>query len=128
MPKRRSDWVNYGRKDDCLTACVSRLLRIDYDQVPFYGKDSASDQWISKLSTWANKKGFIMEFLWDDEINLSELPEKLVGVGKSPSGKRCDHAAIVDNNLKVLWDPAYNKKRSIKKIEYVLVFRKKDER
>jgi hypothetical protein len=123
MPKRKPGWINYGRKDDCLTACVSKLLNINYDEVPFYGKDSASDDWLAKLSKWANKKGHKMYFVWRDNLLLSSLPEKLIGVGKSPSGKPCDHATLINNNLKVIWDPAYNKKRSIKDISYVLIFK-----
>jgi hypothetical protein len=123
---RRSNWIARGRKDDCLTSCLSKLLDINYEEVPFYGKDSASEGWLAKLTKWANKKGYKMQFAWTNDLSMADLPEELIGVGKSPSGKPCDHAAIVDNNLKVLWDPGYNKKRSIKNIEYVLLFRKKN--
>jgi hypothetical protein len=126
MPKRRSDWVTRGQKDDCLTACISRLLDIDYDQVPFYGKESASKNWLAKLKIWANKKGYRMTVIFDDEINRVDLPEKMIGVGRSPSGKPCDHAALVDENLKVVWDPTYNKRRSIREIGYVLVFEERN--
>lgn len=115
----------YGRDGDCLTACLSRLLEINYQEVPYYGKDSAADGWLAKLTKWTNKKGFKMQMLWWDEIKRDELPESLIGVGKSPSGRPNDHAVIVDNNLKVLWDPAYNKRRSIKEIGYVLVFKER---
>ena len=125
MPKRRNNWITRGRKNDCLTACISRLLDIDYDQVPFYGKDSASKGWLAKLTKWSNKKDHTMQLVWKNKIKLDELPAELIGVGRSPSGKSCDHAVLVDNNLKVIWDPAYNKKRSIKSVEYVLVFREK---
>lgn len=129
MPKRKSGWTNYGRKNDCLTACVSKLLEIDYEQVPFYGKGSVRRGWLAKLTKWANKKGFHLQLLWYDEINkTTALPSKLIGVGKSPSGRPNDHAVIVDNNLKVVWDPAYNKRRSIKNVGYVLVFARRDEK
>ncbi len=118
---RRSNWITRGRKDDCLTACVSKLLNIHYDEVPFYGRDNDSS-WLERLRIWANKKGYRMRMEWTDEIS-TELPEKLIGVGKSPSGRSCDHAVLVDKNLRVLWDPEYNKRRSVKDIEYVLVFR-----
>lgn len=120
MAKRRN-WTNYGRKNDCLTACVSKLLNINYAEVPFYGKENDSS-WLAKLRVWANKKGYRLHMQWTDSISDS-LPEKMIGVGKSPSGKPCDHAVLVDNNLKVIWDPAYNKKRSIKSVDYILVFK-----
>ena len=122
MPKRKSDWITYYKKDGCLTACLSKLLDINYDEVPFYGKESASKDWLAKLRIWANKKGFKMNILFDDEINPIDLPDKMIGVGRSPSGRDNDHAVIIDNNLKVVWDPTYNKRRSIKKIGYVLTF------
>lgn len=126
MPRRKSNWVNYGRKNDCLTACLSKVLDIDYEQVPFYGKDSASTEWLAKLTKWVNKKGFTMNLVWKDNIEKELLPDELIGVGASPSGRPNDHAVIVDNNLKVIWDPEYNKRRSIKSIGYVLIFRRKD--
>lgn len=61
---------------------------------------------------------------WTDSIS-TRLPDKLIGVGKSPAGRPCDHAVLVDNNLNVIWDPTYNKKRSIKEVAYVLVFKEK---
>jgi len=125
MSKRRNNWITRGRKNDCLTACISRLLDIDYDQVPFYGKDSAGKGWLAKLTTWSNKKGYKMELVWKDKINHDIIPAEMIGVGRSPSGRSCDHAVLVDNNLKVVWDPAYNKRRSIKSVEYILIFRKK---
>lgn len=125
VSRRKSNWITRGRKDDCLTASISKVLEIDYEQVPFYGKDSASTGWLAKLTKWANKKGFRMQLIWSDEIDTKILPLKLIGVGKSPSGKPCDHAVVVDNNLKVIWDPAYNKRRSIKSVEYVLIFRER---
>lgn len=126
MPKRRSNWVTRGKKDDCLTACVSRLLNIDYDQVPFYGKESASKNWLTKLKIWANKKGYSVSILFNDEIDPNDLPEKLIAIGKSPSGRPDDHAVLTDNNLKVIWDPTYNKRRSIKGIGYVLIFEERN--
>jgi hypothetical protein len=118
---RRPGWINHGRDDDCLTACVSRLLNINYDEVPYYGRDIDST-WLERLKTWANKKGYHMYMEWTDSI-ATRLPDKMIGVGKSPSGKPCDHAVIIDKDFNVVWDPAYNKKRSIKDISYVLVFK-----
>lgn len=122
MPKRRTDWITYYKKDGCLTACLSKLLDINYDEVPFYGKESASKNWLAKLKIWANKKGFKMSILFDDEINPIDLPDKMIGVGRSPSGRKNDHAVIVDGNMKVIWDPTYNRRRSVKQIGYVLIF------
>lgn len=124
MSKRKSNWVSGGRKDDCLTACVSKLLNIHYDEVPFYGRETNST-WLERLKIWANKKGFRMHMEWTDSIS-AQLPDKVIGVGKSPSGKPCDHAVIVDSQLNVIWDPEYNKKRSVKDIAYVLIFKEKD--
>lgn len=124
MPKRRSNWITRGRKDDCLTACVSKLLDINYDEVPFYGNDKDSS-WLGRLKTWANKKGYRMYLEWTDSIT-TKLPDKIIGVGRSPSGKPCDHAVIVDSDLKVVWDPEYNKRRSVKDISYVLIFKEKN--
>lgn len=123
MP-RRSDWITRGRKDDCLTACVSKLLKINYDEVPYYGRDNDSS-WFARLKIWANKKGYRMYMEWTDSI-ATQWPDKVIGVGKSPSGKDCDHAVIVNRNLEVLWDPEYNKRRSVKNIDYVLVFKEKE--
>jgi hypothetical protein len=120
---KRKNWVIYGRSNDCLTACISRLLDIHYDEVPFYGKDSCAAGWLAKLKKWANKKGYAMNLVWRDDINIKELPDKMIGVGASPSGRPNDHAVLVDNNLKVVWDPAYNKRRSIKSVGYVLIFK-----
>lgn len=126
MPKRKSNWITRGRKNDCLTACLSKLLDINYEEVPFYGKESASKGWLAKLKIWANKKGFRMSILFDDEINCIDLPGKMIGVGRSPSGRNNDHAVLVDNNLKVVWDPTYNRSRSIKNIGYVLIFEERN--
>jgi hypothetical protein len=123
VPKRRPDWVTRGRKDDCLTACVSKLLEINYDEVPYYGKDQ-DPSWLARLKIWANKKGYRMHMQWTDSISII-LPDKLIGVGKSPSGKPCDHAVIVNSKLNVIWDPEYNKRRSVKDIAYVLIFKEK---
>lgn len=120
---RHKEWINYGRKDDCLTACVSRLLGINYDEVPYYGRDIDSS-WLERLRIWANKKGYRMYLEWTDSI-ATKWPEKVIGVGKSPSGKPCDHAVIIDNQFNVIWDPEYNKRRSVKKFAYVLVFKEK---
>lgn len=122
MPRKTNDWITRGRKDDCLTACLSKLLDINYEEVPFYGKESASKGWLAKLKIWANKKGYKMSILFEDEINPTDLPDEMIGVGRSPSGRKNDHAVIVNNNLKVLWDPTYNKRRSIRGIGYVLIF------
>jgi hypothetical protein len=62
---------------------------------------------------------------WTDSIS-TKLPDRLIGVGKSPSGKPYDHAVIIDSRLKVIWDPEYNKRRSVKEIAYVLVFKEKE--
>lgn len=126
MGKRKANWITRGRKDDCLTACLSRLLNINYDEVPYYGRDIDS-RWLEELRTWANKKGYRMYMEWTDSI-ATRLPDKLIGVGKSPSGRRCDHAVIIDSRFNVIWDPAYNKRRSVKEIDYVLVFKEKDGR
>lgn len=121
---KRKNWITRGRKDDCLTACISKLLDIKYDEVPFYGRGITSE-WLELLRTWANKRGYHMYMEWTDSIT-TRLPDKLIGVGKSPAGRPCDHAVLVDNNLNVIWDPTYNKKRSIKDVAYVLVFKEKD--
>lgn len=121
MPKRRNNWITRGRKDDCLTSCVSKLLNINYDEVPYYGRDMDST-WLGRLKIWANKKGYKMYMEWTDSL-ATQLPDRLIGVGKSPSGKQCDHAVLVDKNLTVVWDPEYNKKRSVKDIDYVLIFK-----
>ncbi len=122
---RTKNWITYGRKDDCLTACVARLLNIHYDEVPFYGKDNKSVGWLDKLKIWSNKKGYKLNLVWASEINSISLPDKFIGVGKSPSGRPNDHAVIVDKDFTIVWDPAYNKRRSIKSVEYILVFREK---
>jgi hypothetical protein len=110
------------RKNDCLTICLSRLLNINYEEVPFYGKESAAAGWLSKLTIWANKKGYHMEIT--AKLNTYNIKnKKVIAVGKSPSGRDNDHAVIVDENLKVIFDPTYNKKRSIKNIGYLLVFK-----
>lgn len=110
------------RKDDCLTVCLSRLLEIHYEEVPFYGKASAAENWLSKLSIWANKKGYDLEIVIPTK-DYDAKNKKLIAVGRSPSGKNNDHAVIVDENLKVIFDPAYNKRRSIKSIGYILAFK-----
>lgn len=114
-----------NRKHDCLTQCLSRLLDINYSEVPFYGKDSAASDWLAKLRIWANKKGYSMR-LMDDTRHIWPT-YKVIGVGKSPSGRPTDHAVIVDivcDEPIVLWDPTYNNKKSIKEFKYFLVFRK----
>lgn len=121
MSRRKSNWINYGRKDDCLTACISKLLNINYDEVPYYGRDNDSS-WLARLRIWANKKGYRMYMEWTDSI-ATQWPEKVIGVGRSPSGKDCDHAVIIDPQFNVIWDPEYNKKRSVREIDYVLVFK-----
>jgi len=109
------------RKDDCLTVCLSRLLEINYEEVPFYGKDSAANGWLSKLSIWANKRGYELEVVVPKGYDTKG--KKMIAVGRSPSGRDNDHAVIVDENLKVIFDPTYNKRRSIKNIGYILVFK-----
>ena len=109
------------RKDDCLTVCLSRLLEINYEEVPFYGKKSAANGWLSKLTIWANKRGYELEVAVPEEYDTKD--KKIIAVGRSPSGRDNDHAVIVDENLKVIFDPAYNKRRSIKNIGYLLAFK-----
>jgi hypothetical protein len=124
MPKRKPDWVTRGREDDCLTACVSKLLDINYDEVPYYGRDIDS-QWLEYLRAWASKKGYRMYMEWVDSQS-TKWPDRVIGVGKSPSGRSNDHAVIVDSQLNVVWDPEYNKRRSIREIGYVLVFKERN--
>lgn len=113
--------VPFGRKDDCLTRCLSRLLDINYEEVPFYARDSKSDNWISKLTMWSSKRGYHMDVVFDvEKCNTSN--KKIIGVGKSPRDPKNYHAVIVDENLHVVFDPSYNKKRSIRNIEYIIVF------
>ena len=113
------------RKNDCLTQCLSTLLNINYEEVPFYAKESAAKNWLSKLSIWANKKGYKMRVVYNPK-NIWPT-HKVIGVGRSPSGKDNDHAVIVDiicDTPKVIWDPTYNKRRSVKQFGYFITFRK----
>lgn len=113
------------RKDDCLTQCLSRLLNINYAEVPFYARASKQEQWLAKLRIWANKKGYRM--IYAEPTDLQHIKTDLIiGVGKSPGGTKNDHAVIINKDLQVIWDPTYNKRRSIKEFGYVLVFKEQE--
>lgn len=116
--KQRKNW-------DCLTACVASIFDVNYEEVPLFAKPSKADQWLKNLKTWAGKRGYDTELLW--EYKLSELENNLViGVGPSPRNNGNTHAVLVDETLKVTFDPGWPLRKTVKEIEYVIIFRRKN--
>lgn len=117
--------VKQRKKDDCLTAAVASLFEINYEEVPFFAKPSRERQWVSRLREWVGKKGYDAELKWT--FKISDLQgNKVIGVGPSPSSAGNFHAVLIDENLKVIFDPGYRLRKTVKEIEYVIIFRRKD--
>lgn len=117
--------IKQRKTNDCLTACVASLFDVNYEEVPFFAKANKADKWISRLRDWAGKKGYDCELLW--EYKLSDLKgHKLIGVGPSPRYNGNTHAVLIDDMLKVVFDPGYRLRKTVKSIEYVIIFRRKN--
>lgn len=110
-------------KGDCLTHCLAQLLDIDYRQVPYFAKESRQAEWVDRLEAWSLKKGYVCDIVNDEQQIKNISVDKIIAVGPSPKQNGNTHAVLVDKDMRVIYDPSYRMRKTIKTVNYVITFR-----